>query len=283
MTLSSTMAKAEAFRALHQGDRIFVLPNPWDPGSAKMLAALGFEALATTSAGYAFARGRIDWVGEMGREEALAHASEIVVATPLPVSADFENGFGDAPEIVAETVRLAAEIGLAGCTIEDTTGDHSAPIYDLPLAVERIAAATEAVARLDRPFMLTARAENFLHGRPDLDDTLARLQAFEEVGADVLYAPGLPDLAAIRVVCEASTKPVNVIAGIGLEGVTLDDLRNAGVKRVSVGSSLARTAIGAMLAAAREIREQGTFSAFSEAASFTEIEALIKTVPGGAA
>ncbi len=283
MTVPSTVAKAEAFRALHRRDRIFVLPNPWDPGSAKMLAALGYEALATTSAGYAFARGRIDWVGEMGREEALAHASEIVVATPLPVSADFENGFGDAPEIVAETVRLAAEIGLAGCTIEDTTGDRSAPIYDLPLAVERIAAATEVVASLDRPFMLTARAENFLHGRPDREDTLARLQAFEEVGADFLYAPGLPDLAAIKVVCETITKPVNVIAGIGLEGVTLDDLRNAGVQRVSVGSSLARTAIGAMLAAAREIREQGTFSAFSEAASFTEIEALIKSVPGGAA
>jgi 2-methylisocitrate lyase-like PEP mutase family enzyme len=260
-------------------------PNPWDIGTAKILAALGFEALATTSAGYAFSRGRVDWVGEVDRDEALAHAREIVQATALPVSADLENGFGDSPETVAETIRLAAAAGLAGCTIEDTSGDREKPIYDKSLAIERIAAGAEAVANLGRRFALTARAENYLHGRPDFDDTLARLTGYEAVGADVLYAPGLPGLDSIRQVCASVSKPVasvskpvNVVAGIGLAGVTLTELEQAGVTRVSVGSSLARTALGAMLGAAQEIQDHGTFTAFESAASFSEIERLIGSV-----
>lgn len=278
MSEMETAGKAELFHALHERGRIFVLPNPWDIGTAKILAALGFEALATTSAGYAFSRGRVDWVGEVDRDEALAHAREIVQATALPVSADLENGFGDSPETVAETIRLAAAAGLAGCTIEDTSGDREKPIYDKSLAIERIAAGAEVVANLDRRFALTARAENYLHGRPDFDDTLARLTGYEAVGADVLYAPGLPGLDSIRQVCASVSKPVNVVAGIGLAGVTLTELEQAGVTRVSVGSSLARTALGAMLGAAQEIRDHGTFTAFESAASFSEIERLIGSV-----
>lgn len=281
MTELGPADKADLFHALHGRGRIFVLPNPWDIGTAKILAALGFEALATTSAGYAFSRGRLDWVGEIDRHEALAHAREIVHATPLPVSADLENGFGESPETVAETVRLAADAGLAGCTIEDTSGDPENPIYDRDLAIERIAAGAEAAARLDRRFVLTARAENYLHGRPDLDDTLARLTGYEAVGADVLYAPGLPDLDSIRKICSSVSRPVNVVAGIGLKGVTLDELAQAGVVRVSVGSSLARTALGAMLRAAREIRDHGTFTAFESAAPFSEIETLVGAVSNG--
>lgn len=279
MSEVETADKADVFHALHERGRIFVLPNPWDIGTAKILAALGFEALATTSAGYAFSRGRVDWIGEVDRDEALAHAREIVQATSLPVSADLENGFGESPETVAETIQLAAAIGLAGCAIEDTSGDREMPIYDKNLAIERIAAGAEAVASLDRRFVLTARAENYLHGRPDLDDTLERLTAYEAVGADVLYAPGLPGLDSIEKVCAAVSKPVNVVAGIGLAGVTLAELEQAGVTRVSVGSSLARTALGAMLGAAQEIRDHGTFTAFESAASFSEIERLISSVP----
>lgn len=283
MSDPETERKADLFHALHERGRIFVLPNPWDVGTAKILAALGFEALATTSAGYAFSRGHIDWVGKVDRDDALAHAREIVQATPLPVSADLENGFGKSPETVAETIRRAAAAGLAGCTIEDTSGEPENPIYDKSLAIERIAAAAEAVAALDRRFVLTARAENYLHNRPDLDDTLARLAGYEAVGADVLYAPGLPDLDAIAMVCSAVSRPVNVVAGIGLAGVTLPELEQAGVRRVSVGSSLARTALGAMLGAAREIRDHGSFTAFESAASFAEIERLISLVPDAAA
>ena len=275
-----TLKKAEAFQRLHERDRIFVLPNPWDIGTAKMLTALGFEALATTSAGYAFSRGRLDQVGDMARDEALSHACEIVEATPLPVSADLENGFGDSPEAVAETVRAAAEVGLVGCTIEDTTGHADQPLYDKSLAIERIAAGGEAAASLDHPFMLTARAENYLYGRPDLDDTLERLVGYEAAGANVLYAPGLPDTDTIRQVCAAVDKPVNVVAGIGMKGVTLADLERCGVRRVSVGSSLARTALGAMLSAAKEIRDCGTFTAFESAAAFAEIKKMIGSVSG---
>jgi 2-methylisocitrate lyase-like PEP mutase family enzyme len=283
MSDAETERKADLFHTLHERGRIFVLPNPWDVGTAKILAALGFEALATTSAGYAFSRGRIDWVGNVDRDDALAHAREIVQATPLPVSADLENGFGKSPETVAETIRRAAAAGLAGCTIEDTSGEPENPIYDKSLAIERIAAAAEAVAALDRRFVLTARAENYLHNRPDLDDTLARLTGYEAVGANVLYAPGLPDLDSIAKVCSAVSRPVNVVAGIGLAGVTLRELEQAGVRRVSVGSSLARTALGAMLGAAREIRDSGSFTAFESAASFAEIERLISLVPDAAA
>ncbi|WP_419905277.1 isocitrate lyase/PEP mutase family protein [Kiloniella sp.] len=272
----NSQTKSEIFRDLHSKDGLFVLANVWDVGSAKMMAAMGFPALATTSAGYAFSQGKIDWVGALSREEVLDHAGELLNATDLPVSADLEDGYGATPEEVAKTVTLAGEIGLAGCTIEDTTGNKESPIYDFGLAKERIAAAVEAANALSHPFMLTARAENYLHGRPDLDDTIKRLQAFDEVGADVLYAPGLPDLDAVRTVCRATDKPINVVAGIGLPGVSIEDLRDAGVKRVSLGSVLARTAIGAALNAASDILEKGILNdAFGAAATFSHIEDLI--------
>ncbi|MEH6631211.1 MAG: isocitrate lyase/phosphoenolpyruvate mutase family protein [Halopseudomonas aestusnigri] len=272
----NTQTKSEVFRDLHSKDGLFVLANVWDVGSAKMMAALGFPALATTSAGYAFSQGKIDWVGALSRDEILHHAGELLHATALPVSADLEDGYGATPEEVAKTVKLAGEAGLSGCTIEDTTGNRAAPIYDFGLARERIAAAVEAANALDHPFMLTARAENYLHERPDLDDTLKRLQAFDEAGADVLYAPGLPDLEAVTTICRSTDKPINVVAGIGLPGVTLEDLRDAGVKRVSLGSVLARTAIGAALSAANDILEKGVLNdAFGAAATFSHIEGLI--------
>ncbi len=204
--------KAARFRALHEGPGAFVIPNPWDVGSARILAGLGFQALATSSAASACALGRRD--GGLTREEALAHARSIVDATGLPVSADLERGFGDAPEIVAETIRLAAEVGLVGCTIEDATGNPASPLYDIRLAVERIAAAAQAARKLPFPFMLTARAHNFIYGDPSLDETISRLQAFEKAGADVLFAPALPDLASVRAVCAAISKPFNFMAGI---------------------------------------------------------------------
>ena len=270
--------KAEIFKNLHERDQIFVLPNPWDPGTAKILAALGYEALATTSAGFAFSRGRLDQIGDLSRDEVLAHAREIIEATPLPVSADLENGYGDSPEAAARTVQAAAEAGLVGCSIEDWTGSLEEPLYDKSLAIERIAACAEAVAGLDFPFMLTARAEGFLRGQPDLDDTLERLAGYEAAGANVLYAPALPDLETIGRVCAAVKKPVNVVAGIGLKGVTLKDLERCGVRRVSLGSSLARAALGAMLDAARAAHENGTFTAFESAASFVDIKELIGSV-----
>lgn len=272
----SQSEKGRAFRALHERPGAFVIPNPWDVGTARILAGLGFEALATTSAGLAFALGRCDGEGAVSRDEALAHARAIVDATPLPVSADLENGFGDAPEIAAETIRLAADAGLVGASIEDATGDPDAPIYDASLAAERIAAAAEAARALPFPFMLTARAENFLHGRPDLDDTIRRLQAFEAAGADVLYAPGLRDLEAIRTVCAAVGKPVNVIMGIANAPFSVEDLAAAGVRRISIGSAFARVALGAFLQAAREVRERGTFTFADRAAPFAEIERFMQ-------
>jgi 2-methylisocitrate lyase-like PEP mutase family enzyme len=269
---ASRSDRAHAFRALHERPGAFVIPNPWDVGTARILAALGFEALATTSAGMAFALGRRD--GAVSREEALAHARAIAEATPLPVSADLENGFGDAPEAVAETLRLAAATGLVGASIEDATGDADRPIYDRSLAVERIAAAVEAVRGLPFPFTLTARAENFLHGRPDLRDTIERLRAFEAAGADVLYAPGLRDVEAIRTVCAAVGKPVNVIMGLTGAAFSVDDLAAAGVRRISLGSALSRVALRAFLRAAQEIRERGTFSFAAGAASFRRNRAV---------
>jgi 2-methylisocitrate lyase-like PEP mutase family enzyme len=276
MPSASLSDRANAFADLHARDGIFVLPNPWDVGSARMLAALGFDALATTSAGFAFSKGVGAAVGVVDRDTALAHAAEIVGATNLPVSADLENGFGHAPEDVAETVRRAGEVGLCGCTIEDVTGDRDKPIYEQSHAIERIAAGVEAARALGRPFMLTARAENYLFGRPDFDETLARLQGYEKVGADVLYAPGLPDIDAIATACRSVGKPVNVVAGIGLAGVTLGQLADAGVKRVSVGSSLARVAFGAFVEVATAIRDVGDFSAFETAATFADLGRLIK-------
>jgi 2-methylisocitrate lyase-like PEP mutase family enzyme len=267
---SSQTGKAERFRALHEPPGAFVIPNPFDVGTARILAGLGFEALATTSAGCAFSLGRRD--GAITRDEALAHARAIVEATPLPVSADLENGYADAPEAVARTIALAAEAGIVGCSIEDASGDPAQPIYEFTQAVERVAAAAEAAHTLPFAFTLTARAENFLHGRPDLDDTIHRLQAFETAGADVLYAPGLRELEPIRTVCAALSRPVNVLAGIGSAPHSVEQLAAAGVRRISLGSALARVALGALLDAAREIKERGTFTFTSRSASFQDLD-----------
>lgn len=256
MALSQT-DKAKRFRALHQGPRAFVIPNPWDAGSARLLAALGFQALATSSGASAGSLGRRD--GQVTRGEALAQARGIVMATDLPVSADLEKGFGDAPEAAAETILLAADAGLVGGSIEDATGDADKPLYDLSHAVERVAAAAQAAHTLPFGFTLTARTENYLRGNPDLDDTIRRLQAFEKVGADVLMAPGLPDLAAVRAVCAAVSKPVNFMAGIRGKSFTVAELEAAGVRRISVASSFYRAAMTGLLEAAREVKENGTF------------------------
>jgi 2-methylisocitrate lyase-like PEP mutase family enzyme len=271
MTLSQS-EKAKQFRDLHDGEETFVIPNPWDAGTARMLAALGFRALATTSAGFAFSLGRRDGEGLVTRDEAFVHARTIVEASDLPVSADLENGFGDEPDTVAETIRMAGATGLVGCSVEDATGDPRRPIYDHAHAVERVAAAVEAARRLPFPFVLVARAENFLHGRPDLDDTIRRLQAFAAAGADALYAPGLPGLDAIRAVCAAAApRPVNALAGGKGGALTVANLAAAGVRRISLGSALSRAALGAFLRAAREIINEGTFTFGDEAASFAEL------------
>ncbi len=262
-----------AFWRLHEEPGAFIIPNPWDTGTARMLAALGFPALATTSAGMAFALGKAD--GEVGWDDALAHCRMIVEATPLPVSADLERGMGDSPASAAETVRAAAGVGLAGCSLEDYSGNASQPIYDVSLAVARIQAAAEAARGLPRDFVLTARCENFLHGRPDLDDTIRRLQAYEEAGADVLYAPGLRDLETIRVVCAAVTKPVNVIMGLPGAMFSVSELEQAGVKRISVGSALARLAYGSVAKAAAEMRDRGTFTFADGIIGFAALEALV--------
>jgi 2-methylisocitrate lyase-like PEP mutase family enzyme len=274
---SSQREKAERFRALHERPRVFVIPNPFDVGTARILAGLAFEALATTSAGCAFGLGRRD--GAITRDEALAHARAIVEATPLPVSADLENGYADAPEAVARTIALAAEAGLVGCSIEDASGDPARPIYEFAEAVERVAAAVEAAHALPFAFTLTARAENFLHGRPDLDDTIRRLHAFEAAGADVLYAPGLREVEPIRTVCAALSKPVNVLAGVGSAPLSVEQLAAAGVRRISLGSALARAALGAFLDAAREIKEQGTFTFTSRSASFKDLDPFMLARP----
>jgi 2-methylisocitrate lyase-like PEP mutase family enzyme len=262
--------KFNAFQALHQRPSAFAIPNPWDAGSAKILAALGFEALATTSAGCAFSRGYLDSAPEMTRDVILQNAKEIVEATSLPVSADLQNGFGHTPNICAETIRLAAAVGLTGGSIEDSTGDSKNPVYDFQLATERVAAAAEAAHASQ--FLLTARAENFLHGRPDLDDTIRRLQSFSKAGADVLYAPGLTSLDAIRTVCASVSKPVNVLMGLAGATFSVEELAAAGVKRISVGGSFARAALGALVRAAREVKEKGTFAYAAEALPSAEVK-----------
>ena len=266
--------KALAFQALHQRDGAFIIPNPWDMGTARMLTSLGFEALATTSAGFAFSRGRLDYL--VDRKEVLAHLASMVAATSLPVSADLENGFGDEPEVAAETIRLAASTGVVGGSIEDATGRTSEPIYELALAVDRVRAAAEAAHTLAFPFTLTARCENYLVGRADLGDTIQRLQAYQQAGADVLYAPGIRSKEDIAAVVSSVDRPVNVL--MGLEGVRLSraELSRMGVKRISVGSALSRAALGAFLGAAREMRDQGTFSFVDGALSSAEIGALLK-------
>ncbi|MGK8707660.1 isocitrate lyase/PEP mutase family protein [Metapseudomonas otitidis] len=266
--------RARDFAALHQGPDLLVLPNPWDAGSARMLTHLGFKALATTSAGLAFSLGRRDAEGAVSREEALANARAIVEATPLPVAADLENGYGDSPEACAETLRLAAEAGLVGGSIEDASGRPEAPIYDAGLALERIQAAVEAARALPFPFTLAARAENFLHGRPDLDDTLRRLVAYAEAGADVLYAPGLTTREQIaEVVAAVAPKPVNILVGSPALALTLDELAALGVRRVSQGSNLARVAYGAFFEAARQLHGHD-LSAARQAMPFDRINAL---------
>jgi 2-methylisocitrate lyase-like PEP mutase family enzyme len=268
---SEQLRKAHAFQALHARAGAFIIPNPWDAGTARILAFVGFEALATTSAGLAFALGRKD--GAATREETLANARDIVEATNIPVAADLENGFGDSPPFVAETIRLAAATGLVGGSIEDATGDQENPIYDFNFAIERVAAAVEAARSLNFPFTLTARAENFLHGRADLDDTIHRLQAFEKAGADVLFAPGLPNLDAIREVCASVKRPVNAIANAAF---TLKQLADAGAKRVSTGSAISRTALQAVWDAAHEMKEAGTFDYAKDIMSHAKANALMR-------
>lgn len=270
----SQAEKIATFRALHEDNGIFVIPNPWDEGTARLLATLGFKALATTSAGMAFSLGLPE--GRIDLESVLAHCRTIVAATELPVSADMENGFADAPADVAKIIPQAAATGLAGCSIEDFSGHSDKPIYDFGLTVERVAAAVEATRALPGDFILTARAENYLHGRRDLEDTIRRLQAFEEAGADVLYAPGLNRLEDIKSLCSSVGKPVNVV--MGLPGVTfgIEDLAKAGVKRISVGSAFSRLAFGAVLSAAREILDQGTFTFAKDAAGFTQLEEIFR-------
>ena len=270
-TLTQT-EKGRAFRALHERDSAFIIPNPLDVGTARLLAQLGFEALATTSAGYAFSVGQQD--STIGREETMAHVAAIVSATDLPVSADLENAFGDAPEIVAETIKLAAEAGLVGGSIEDVSGRVDCTQYELGHAVDRVRAAAEVVRDLPFRFTLTARAENYLAGRPDLKDTIARLQAYQAAGADVLYAPGLTSKDDIATVVSSVDRPVNVVMGLQGVQLSLAELSAIGVRRVSVGSALSRAALGAFLRAAREMREHGTF-AFAEAAvSYRDINAM---------
>ncbi len=261
-------ASAKAFKALHEQPGIFVIPNPWDAGSAKMLANLGFAALATTSAGLAFSLGKPDGEGVITREETLDNAKTIIAATHLPVAADLENGYGDDPATCAATILLAAEAGLVGGSIEDATGNPADPIYSFDLAVERIRAAVQAARSLPFPFMLTARAENFLHGRPDLEDTLLRLKAFAEAGADVLYAPGLTTATEIAAVVKAvAPKPVNVVMGLNAAAFSVDALAALGVKRISLGSTLAR---------AEEISQKGTFGFAAGTVPYKVINALFK-------
>jgi 2-methylisocitrate lyase-like PEP mutase family enzyme len=267
--------KYKTFKALHERTGAFVIPNPWNAGTAKILTALGFEALATTSAGYAFSVGKEDSTATLTRDGILQNAKEIIDATPLPVSADLQDGFGPSPEACSETIRLASAIGLAGGSIEDATGDPSAPIYDFQLAVERIEAAAETAHT--HQFLLTARAENFLHNRPNLEDTIRRLQSFADAGADVLYAPGLTSLEAIREVCASVSKPVNVL--MGLQGVTfsVEELAAAGVKRISIGGAFARAALGAFVRAAREVKDKGTFTFATGTISHAEVSSYMTT------
>ena len=266
--MTSQTEKAKAFQALHERKEAFVIPNPWDLGSARLLAGLGFEALATTSGGFAHSLGRID--GEATLDETIEHCRLLCASTDLPVSADLENCFADEPEKAAQAILHAARSGVVGCSIEDYTRDPANPIYDFDLAVERVCAAAEAARSLEFPFTLTARAENFLHARCDLDDTIRRLQAFEKAGADVLYAPGLKTLEEVRLVAGALGKPVNVLAPF-IKGATITQLAEAGAKRISVGGALARAAISALIRAGLEMKNQGSFEWAKNSTPSTEV------------
>jgi 2-methylisocitrate lyase-like PEP mutase family enzyme len=271
---STPMERANRFRALHTQPGAFLIGNCWDGGSARVLTALGFKALATSSGASAGVLGRLD--GQVTREEAFSQARVITGATDLPVSADLEKGFGDDPAVVAETIRLAAGTGLVGASIEDATGNPGKPLYDPAQAAERVAAAVEAAKGVAFPFTLTARSENFLRGNPDLDDTIRRLQAYERAGADVLFAPGLPDLAAVRAVCSAVSKPVNFMVGIPGRSFSVAELTAAGVKRISLATSLYRAAMSGLIASAREALEQGTFSFVQSSVSSKDLAAFLR-------
>jgi 2-methylisocitrate lyase-like PEP mutase family enzyme len=269
---ATQVEKARSFRALHERSGAFIVPNPWDAGSARILTALGFEALATTSLGLSSSLGRRDGAGAVSRREVLDNCAAIAGATHLPVSADLENCYAHEPRAAAEMIRLAAEAGVVGGSIEDATGDPAKPIYDFELAVERVHAAVETARALPFPFVLSARAENFLHGRRDLDDTIRRLQAFEKAGADVLYAPGLRDLETIRTVVSSVNKPINVVIGMLAPGITAAQLAQAGVKRISVGGALARLALANLVKGAREMKQHGTFGWMAEALPGSELQ-----------
>ena len=271
--MKSQKEKCETFRALHQRDEAFIIPNPWNIGTARLLASTGFEALATTSVGYAFSIGRQDH--EVSRDEMMAHVTEMCAASDLPISADLENGFGDDVDTVAETVRMAAAAGLAGCSIEDSSNHASNPIYAIDHATDRIRAAVDVVRGLPFPFMLTARAENYFNGRRDLKDTIQRLHAFQEAGADVLYAPGITDMAEIATLVKAVDRPVNVVAGLQGLHFNMDELSKAGVRRVSIGGALTRVALAAVLNAAREMRDHGTFEFVNGPITSREISQLL--------
>jgi 2-methylisocitrate lyase-like PEP mutase family enzyme len=271
--------KAAAFRALHERPGAFIIPNPWDAGTAKLLASLGFEALATTSLGLSNSLGRPDGAGVVSREEVLDNCRLIAAATDLPVNADLENGYADEPRAAAEMIRLASEAGIVGGSIEDATGDPQNPIYDFALAVERVQAAVETGRSLPVPFVLTARAENLLHGRLDLDDTIRRLQAFERAGADVLYAPGLRDIPTIRTVVRAVGKPLNVVMSAADPAITQAQLAEAGVKRISVGGALSRLALAAFLKGAREMKDAGGFTWVRDTVPTKDLKAVFRPTP----
>ena len=272
--MTTQAQKAAAFRALHERHGAFIMPNPWDAGTARLLTALGFEALATTSLGLANTLGRADGTGAVSRAEVLANCAEIAGATHLPVSADLENCYAHEPRAAAQLIRLAAEAGVVGGSIEDATGDAQQPIYEFDLAVERVHAAAEVARSLPFPFTLTARAENFLHGRRDLYDTIRRLQAFEQAGADVLYAPGLRDLATMRTVASSLKRPLNVVMSAADPALTAAQLAQAGVKRISIGGALSRLALASVLRAAQEMKEQGGFTWITDTVSAKELNRL---------
>ena len=277
--MKTPLEKAAAFRALHERPGAFVIPNPWDAGTARLLASLGFEALATTSLGLANSLGRVDGTNGVSRAEVIENCRVIAAATDLPVNADLENGYAHEPRAAAEIIRLAAAAGISGGSIEDATGEPARPIYDFAQAVERVQAAVEVARALPVPFMLTARAENLLHGRPDLDDTIRRLQAFEKAGADVLYAPGVRDLATIQTVVSAVGKPVNVVMSAADPDLTVAQLAGVGVKRISVGGALSRLALAAFMKGAREMAERGGFTWMRDTVPSKELKDVFRRWP----